>query len=271
MNFNKIKLWRDPYDWVMGTIKGIPKGEPEMSGFDSMFLCGILHKYRPRKVLEVGVAAGGTTAIILKALTLLGIERFDCYSIDIVERYYRDRSKKCGFLGEQAKVLLETDYSFNHQFFYGESACSYMERIGGEIDCLILDTVHAIPGEVLDIITLLPYLKDGCVVVLHDTILQFYEGKDSFSNTALMASVVGEKYINYDDEKKEGLPNIGAIVINEETRKHIENLFQLLLIPWKYNPAEHVIESYHKSIKKNYSNELVELFEKCITLQRQVI
>lgn len=40
----------------------------EMSAFDIAFLCGILKKYRQKNILEVGVSAGATSAIILELI-----------------------------------------------------------------------------------------------------------------------------------------------------------------------------------------------------------
>ena len=37
-----------------------------------------------------------------------------------------------------------------------------------DIDFIIIDTVHFMPGEFLTFLTALPQLKDGCIVVLHD-------------------------------------------------------------------------------------------------------
>lgn len=42
--------------------------EPEMSEFDSAFLCGLLRREQPHKILEIGVAGGATTAFILDCL-----------------------------------------------------------------------------------------------------------------------------------------------------------------------------------------------------------
>lgn len=43
----------------------------EMSEEQSAFLCGLLKKYRPNKIVEIGVAAGGTTAVMLNCIALL--------------------------------------------------------------------------------------------------------------------------------------------------------------------------------------------------------
>ena len=76
--------------------------EPEMSEFESAFLCGMLKERRPKKILEVGVAGGATTAIILQALEDIG-EPYEMYSIDAAEKFYRDPTKPSGFLGAFAK------------------------------------------------------------------------------------------------------------------------------------------------------------------------
>lgn len=44
----------------------------EMSRDQIAFLCGLLKWKKPRKIVEVGVAEGGTTAIIIKCLESMG-------------------------------------------------------------------------------------------------------------------------------------------------------------------------------------------------------
>ena len=46
--------------------------EPEMSESESAFLCGALKQFHPKKILEIGVAGGATTAIIVQTLEDLG-------------------------------------------------------------------------------------------------------------------------------------------------------------------------------------------------------
>ena len=43
-------------------VKKMPEtkyAEPEMSEFESAFLCGCLRKFKPKKILELGIAGGG--------------------------------------------------------------------------------------------------------------------------------------------------------------------------------------------------------------------
>ena len=93
--------------------------EPEMTEFESAFLCGMLKKIHPKKILEVGVAGGGTTAIILQALEDIG-EPYEMNSIDASETFYRDRTKPSGFM---AMVALK-----NNLFAPPQSTCTVNTR-----------------------------------------------------------------------------------------------------------------------------------------------
>lgn len=46
----------------------------EMSNDQLAFLCGLIEEYRPNKIVEVGVSAGGTTAVILKCISMLKLK-----------------------------------------------------------------------------------------------------------------------------------------------------------------------------------------------------
>ena len=70
-HINEIVLDFEPRKNVLSKIPVVPD-EPEMSEFESAFLCGLLNKFQPKKILEVGVAAGGTTAIILQCMKNIG-------------------------------------------------------------------------------------------------------------------------------------------------------------------------------------------------------
>ncbi len=66
-HINEIVLDFEPRKNVLSKIPVVPN-EPEMSEFESAFLCGLLKKFKPKKVLEIGVAGGATTAIMLQCL-----------------------------------------------------------------------------------------------------------------------------------------------------------------------------------------------------------
>lgn len=73
-----------------------------MDFYESAFLCGMLKQKQPKKILEVGVAGGGTTSIILQALEDLG-KPYEMHSTDISETFYVNKSKLTGFVATIAK------------------------------------------------------------------------------------------------------------------------------------------------------------------------
>ena len=72
---------------------------PLMAPSESAFLCGALQTCRPKKILEVGVACGGTTAIILQLLEDRH-EPYEFHSVDLVPKY---AGKDTGYLATLAK------------------------------------------------------------------------------------------------------------------------------------------------------------------------
>ncbi len=246
-----------------------------MTAFESAFLCGVLKKFHPKKILEVGIAAGGSTAIILQCLDMLQIEEsVEMHSMDYLRHFYRDKKYMSGFLGQEAKDIIQNS-KIHHQFHFGNIACSFMEEIGGDIDCLILDTTHYLPGEVWDFITLLPFLKDGAVVVLHDICLNqcHKDFRSLFATGTLFSTVVAEKYWNEDIERKSPYPNIGAFVVSQETRDYIVNVFLSLMISWiSWGGGKKEKEQfylYREFVEKYYSKELLSIFDTSFQLNDQ--
>jgi len=251
------------------------KGEPEMSAFESAFLCGCIRRFKPHKILEIGIAGGGTGAIISYCMTKMGIEGFELYSIDCSERFYRDNSLPSGFLSmEMDDYLKHNKKTYLHEYYLDNVACSYLSKIGGEIDFVVLDTSHRLPGEILDLITLIPYLKNGCCVVLHDLILSHIEKNGEyckFASSILLSSIIGEKYLNNDVSRPHNIPNIGAVVINDYTRKRIIDLFLSLLVPWNYMPNEKHLKEYRNAIGREYDKELSDLFEEILLMNADTL
>ncbi|MBR1647411.1 MAG: hypothetical protein IJ685_11645 [Selenomonadaceae bacterium] len=57
IRLNELPLDFEPRRKILPKLPAFD-GEPEMSEFESAFLCGALKTFRPKKILEVGVAGG---------------------------------------------------------------------------------------------------------------------------------------------------------------------------------------------------------------------
>ena len=167
-----------------------------------MFAGSLLEKYKPVKVLEVGVSAGATSLVLLEQLGKNGL---DCqmYSLDLSDTYYRDTSKKTGFLIEEHRSIIRENVQ--HTLLLGKVIPQIIETIGDGIDFLILDTMHTLPGELIDFICCLPFLADGCVVLLHDIHynLLFNETDMGFATNVLRTAVYAQQIpCEYPDESE---------------------------------------------------------------------
>ena len=232
-----------------------------MSEFESAFLCGLIKKYEPKKFLEVGVAAGGSTAIILNCLENIGQE-YKMYSVDASEKYYRMPEKTSGFLAEDTIQNLKIG---KHKLYLGKILPQLIDDIGGEIDFVILDTRHILPGEVLDFLTVLPYLKDNAVICLHDvSIHQTKNNYLAYATGALFSTVVADKMLNFlpneNSNYNSRYANIAAFQINSQTMKNIYNVFLALTLRWAYTPSPEHLTAYATFIMKNYSQDLYSIF-----------
>jgi len=241
------------------------ENEPEMSEFESAFLCGLIKEKRPKKILEIGVAAGGTTAIIMQCLNDLGIEDCEFISVDLNEKFYRGDGRDTGFLGREMKEKIP---NINHRFVLGHVAAETIEQIGGGIDLAILDTVHCLPGEVLDFPVVLPFLSKEAVVVLHDVTYHQYCSKEGMATQVLLDVITGEKIIPLGLDKTQPMPNIAAVRVNNDTSKYIDSVFHAMVLPWCYIPAKSEILAYREFYRKYYDNDLVEMYDVAVQLNQ---
>ncbi len=95
--YKSVELYNKPEEKMMDS------NYSEMTSFQHSFLCGLMKENRPKKIVEVGVSAGGTTGVILHCLKMLNIKS-EMYSVDLEERWYRNKKYQTGF---SAKEILE--------------------------------------------------------------------------------------------------------------------------------------------------------------------
>ena len=268
LSVNKITLDYEPRrEFLQASLPPpLPAREPEMSEFESAFLCGLLNKFRPKKILEVGVAAGGTTAIILNLLEKIN-QPYVMKSVDISKTVWNDPGKIVGYLANGIKRSLQVG---THEFYIGTTLPFVLDEIGGDIDFVILDTAHVLPGEVLDFLVALPYLKENAVVCMHDVSECHMDLPHihSHATAALFSSVTADKFLNLimNDDLSFKYPNIAAFQINSDTMKNIENVFLTLILRWRYLPSSKDLKGYAEMLARHYSQDLYTIFMQALVL-----
>lgn len=270
MKFSNDMLWFTPaesFAWTgaSGDISLRQYGDRkvEMTKFEHGFLCALLRQKRPQKIVEVGVAAGGTTCILLKALQLADIDA-EMHSIDLATRYYANSEYATGYMVEQSFDPVPLRWVLHT----GQVAGAVMDSIGDDIDFCILDTAHSLPGEVLDFLTVLPYLQDGAVVILHDVNLHLlHKGlENAYATKIVLDYAEGEKIYPEDESNICSLPNIAAIVVNAQTRKQVGKMFAALYLPWAYMPGEKDIQHTVRCMEQHYTVEEMLLYKNAVNI-----
>ena len=113
-----------------------------------------------------------------------------------------------------------------------------METIGRNIDIALIDTAHFEPGEILDFLMILPFLKEEAIVIFHDIANQITKSKtrNEWAPYIIFNAIRGEKYLpSGKDILKQ---DIGAIKLEKNQKKYYHDYFRLLGGQWQYFPKE---------------------------------
>ncbi len=228
----------------------------EMTYLERKFLNGVIRQVKPKKILEIGVAAGGGSSIILNAIK--DTDNSFLYSIDYSKEFYRNKNKNTGFIvGEKFPHL-----SKKWKLYTGGVAAKFIDEIGDNIDLCLLDAMHSNPGEILDFLMILPYLNKNAVVIIHDIFT---------SNTCLTLfnAIKGHKIIFKDKDEIFNNYGIGAVILDDNIMDNIFDYFFLLKLGWNYMPSDLDIEIVIELLKKHYDKDLVNFFIKLSNINKK--
>jgi len=240
----------------------------EMRREEREFLNGLIRYHKPKKILEVGVSAGASSLIMLNAADY-GAE---VHSIDYVEDWYHDSSKKSGFLATELAPTLAAKW----HLYSGTIAAKFMDEIGGDIDFCLLDAAHINPGEFLDFLMVFPYLKPDAIIVLHDVSIHARFSHDPsfdpYVTCGTLFSVLRGSRFLPSKTTHEFFADIGAIKLAPNLNEDLWPFFHLLTLPWKkagghnnwdyLKPEEwRYLETF---IARHYPAELQTFFQKIL-------
>lgn len=269
--FKIIELVYEPRTVALATIDS-KNYQPEMTQFESAFLSGVIKTIRPKKVVEIGVAAGATSAIILESLESFSDE-YICYSLDLRAKFNKDSSKSTGFLSSQYKEKKPLLKGI-HEIITGKFAVESADLIGNKVDLLIIDTVHTLPGEILDFLAFYPMMSEDGMIILHDISLNHngnYNNKRSYATKILFDVIEADKYLNFDSSEHYLIPNIAAFRLNGKTRESIIKVISSLSLTWEYLPNTYELNIYHKFYENHYDEYELDFYNKVINRQLKTL
>lgn len=228
-----------------------------MSDVDRKFLNGVVREVKPKKVLEIGVFAGMSSAIILNAIKDFN-DSF-LYSVDYNTLLYSDNTKKSGFILDKEEYR---DLLNRHKLYTGGVTAKFIEEIGQDIDLCFIDAAHINPGEFMDILMVLPYLKKNAVLIIHDVANHTFSYKNNklvYTCGVLFSALKGRKIIP-NDGIFNSIGNIGAVILDDDILDRVYDYFHLLTLPWEYLPTDEDIEITKNIFIKHYDKKYIDMF-----------
>lgn len=241
-----------------------PSLRSEMTLEDQDFLLYILQRFAPSKILEVGVSGGGTSGLLLKN-TSLGQE---VWGVDISSHWYKDKSKPVGW---QVDTYCSIEEKKRYHLLLGKDIVERIESVGSKVDFCLLDTTHTLPGELLSFFAVFPFMSEGGVVCMHDISLNFHPRMDvkklhnSFATRILWCSA-GSKLKMIPTVE---WPNIGAFLIDSDTKKNIYSTLFALGVTWNYWVGDELIDKYRQLFNKYYGKTFENIFKKIANNQKR--
>ena len=243
--------------------------DTDMTKEERLFVSGLIKFYAPENILEVGVAGGGNSVNILN--TIQKMENAKLISVDITDVFYHPFVGKIK-VGEFVYQYFQEIPKGKWELLVGEDPSVRVEKLNKKFDFLILDTAHAHPIESLNFLSVLPYLNENAIVILHDITLYMdmlnIKGKLDCFATGILNSVICAEKLLPEIVGFGGYTNIMAFQISADTKKYIRNVFDSLMLPWEYLPGN--IGDIGSFIHRHYSNELKNLFRKAFELNLMI-
>lgn len=224
-----------------------------VSRFDAMFLYDMVRGVRPRRVVEVGVASGGSTATILAALADAGVPLVDergeaaVQGFDVLAHCYFDPSRPVGSAVREMAPGLEHGVRVHT----GRTAVDAGRMLAGQgVGLAFIDADHRHPCASADLLALVPALAPGAWVVLHDIMLDEATRRWA-KKSGKMAADGGqhgaqwlfegwpfEKIRGGGDAERVGAGNIGAVRLPEDRAVTAADLRHVIDRAWETQPEK---------------------------------
>jgi len=255
------------------------QGIVQMQESETRFINGIIRATKPQRMLEIGVFNGGSSMLMLNAVK--NNSDAHLYSVDYAETvpYGMNKGKKIGW----AVPLYTPELTAQWSLFLGGHVAEFIDKIsrGGGLDLCFFDAAHILPGEILDFLIVLPYMKQSGIIIQHDVVLDHRHYKDTgvspaFSLTCIAQPVLfavmrSEKFMPLEFNR-EIYPTAGIAAhrLNDDTWRSIDDVFWALNLKWRYLPSDKDMEHIVKVLEKHYARKNVDMFLRNYELNKKL-
>lgn len=266
-NFEISEDYPEEYErYIFDRIKNRIKGPLLMGAHEYYFINGLVRKYKPKKLLEIGVCSGAVSATLINAI--MDVKDAFLYSCDLETKHYTSPGNEVGVVVKKNFP----EFLSKWKLYTGNTTAAFIEEIGPGIDFVFLDTSHVMPGEVLNIIEILPFLSEGAIIAMDDInhqSLPHLAALNNFypSNNLLMSVLKGKKImISQKKEDNFSFKKLGAVLLEPNQQNYAFDYFYLLTNLWSYMPNRFEIETIRELIRKYYKPYFLSMFDNAFKL-----
>lgn len=234
--------------------------ESNVNDDDAPFLAGLVAAASPAQILEIGVASGFSSAVMLKAAnSYTGFERLS--AIDISPAYFVNPVIPTG----QAVQEMTPEHIQQYNLITGCQAFEAMDSIG-KVDLVFIDANHFHPFTTIDMLSVLPYVEQGSWVALHDISLCRLD-TDAHANR-------GPYYLfNFWPDPKIhssfNPPGIGAIYLGHKPEYYLDDLLEILYTPWECDIDQDTLAKIVGFIGRHFGVEWAGRFDKAFKVSTE--
>lgn len=224
------------------------------------FLQKTIHRFKPKRFLEIGTASGLTTGFVAQFMDEIG--GGSVTSIDTGRRFFGDHSKSVGYLapaiyaGDAVDVTIET----------GKSSLD-LKTLDGPWDMAFVDADHGHPWPTLDTLAVAPHLTGPRIVLHHD--LQLFRRHIWFRGTGPRALFNETPEAHRHVDPANGW-NMFYIDLNMADGTWPEVAANALCMPWTARPplSQGTSTQFRNLIETHYGSDLAVLFADVVHMNR---
>lgn len=231
----------------------------QISEIDSIFLAGLANFSGARSVIEIGVASGWSSSVLLQAVSA---NRGDAvvHGVDLSPTFYLNDQYRTG----QAVEEVVPDLQKNYRILTGKLAYERMDEIG-RIDFAFIDGHHYHPWATLDLISILPFIEKGRWVALHDINLCTFERHKHTNRGPFYL------YNFWPDQKIHSTQSptmIGGISIDRNPVNYLPIILEILYTPWECRIDVPVLGNISQFIGRHFGSSWKERFAELFSNQQ---
>lgn len=226
---------------------------------DAAHFAGLIAAVKPNKIIEVGVASGWGSVVLMEGMRAAGHTDFEYFGIDISSRFFLDNAFATG----AAVPKVAPEFGSRYHLITGKPVSQVIDEVGPGIDFGFIDADHMHPWATLDLLSIMPYMSEDSWVALHDLNLSRvprHQHKNR-GTKYLFEGWVGDRVHSIENPTM-----AGAIKLEGDSADYLDCVLDILYTPWEIPIQREFIDPVIQLVQQHYGDDWAEKFQKATVL-----